>query len=58
MICPKCMKQRSFWGTHCPHCTHEVSMDEQFEWSFSLWALKAAAVLGGIALLILIDNIT
>lgn len=57
MICPRCMKQRSIWGSHCPHCTHEVDMDEQLEFSLGLFGLKVAAGVSILALLILVDNL-
>ena len=32
-ICPNCFSRKSFWATHCPHCTHYSSLLMQ------LWCL-------------------
>ena len=57
MICPHCMKQKSLFAEQCPHCTHHVDLDEQLEWSGSLFAIKFFGVLAVIAILILVDNL-
>jgi hypothetical protein len=51
------MKQKSLFAEQCPHCTHHVDLDEQLEWSGSLFAIKFFGVLAVIAILILVDNL-